>query len=364
MDNYIIWTKHGETQLRIESIIDERAEKNMGTPNDVYSHHDDWCEDDIGQDDADHGDEGFDVEELMRNIVPDVLLERRNKGFDNFEMLDKASRDLLYEECKGCDKKHTVLWIMLELLKLKASGGWFDTSFTALLELLIKVLPKPNGLLVAPTKQRGSFVRWLWVYKKIHACPNHCILYRKEHEFKDRCPMYNTSLYKQNDNSEEVEDDSNKKSKKGQGRKRKNVTPDQDIEGSKEIKVPAPGMWYLPMIDHLKRMFSNLTDAELLLWRVKCKMDGKIRHPGDGRQWKYVDLAHQEDFSNDPRNIRFGLSTDGMNPFREHGWNESIRRDEEPTQYVVSYYVHIQSPTMVVPLWKYLLLTTLVSSPK
>jgi hypothetical protein len=99
------------------------------------------------------------VEELMRNIVPDVLLERRNKGFDNFEMLDKASRDLLYEECKGCDKKHTVLWIMLELLKLKASGGWFDTRFTALLELLIKVLPKPNGLLVAPTKQRGSFVR-------------------------------------------------------------------------------------------------------------------------------------------------------------------------------------------------------------
>jgi hypothetical protein len=28
------------------------------------------------------------------------------------------------------------------------------------------------------------------------------------------------------------------------------------------------------------------------------------------------DLRH-EDFSNDPRNIRFGLSTDGMNPFGE-----------------------------------------------
>jgi hypothetical protein len=96
--------------------------------------------------------------------------------------------------------------------------------------------------------------------------------------------MYNTSLYKQNDNSEKVEDDSNKKSKKRQGRKRKNVTPDQDIEGSKERKVPAPGMWYLPMIDHLKRMFSNLMDAELLLWHVKCKTDGKICHPGDGRQ--------------------------------------------------------------------------------
>jgi hypothetical protein len=58
----------------------------------VYSHHDDRCEDDIGQDDAD-----FDVEERMRNIAPDVMLQRRNKCFDNFEMLDKVSRYLLYE---------------------------------------------------------------------------------------------------------------------------------------------------------------------------------------------------------------------------------------------------------------------------
>jgi hypothetical protein len=78
--------------------------------------------------------------------VPDVLLQRRNKSFDNFEMLDKVSRDLLYKECKGCDKDHMVLWMTLELLVLKVSRGWFDTSFSALLELLTKVLPKPNGL--------------------------------------------------------------------------------------------------------------------------------------------------------------------------------------------------------------------------
>jgi hypothetical protein len=34
---------------------------------------------------------------------------RKNKGFDNFEMLDKASRDLLYKECKWRDKEHTML---------------------------------------------------------------------------------------------------------------------------------------------------------------------------------------------------------------------------------------------------------------
>jgi hypothetical protein len=55
----------------------------------VYSHHDDGCEDDIGQDDVGHGGEGFDVEELMCNVVLDVLLRRRNKDFDNFEILNK-----------------------------------------------------------------------------------------------------------------------------------------------------------------------------------------------------------------------------------------------------------------------------------
>jgi hypothetical protein len=62
----------------------------MGIPDGMCSHHDDGCEDDIGQDDADHRYEGFDVEEMMRNVAPKVLLQRRNKGFNNFEMLDKV----------------------------------------------------------------------------------------------------------------------------------------------------------------------------------------------------------------------------------------------------------------------------------
>jgi hypothetical protein len=59
----------------------------------------------------------------MRNVAPDVLLQCRNNGFDNFESLNKASRDLLYEKCKGFYKEHTVLWMTLELLQLKAGNG-------------------------------------------------------------------------------------------------------------------------------------------------------------------------------------------------------------------------------------------------
>jgi hypothetical protein len=88
--SYIRWVLGFGIKTGYDSIIDERAEENMGIPDDVCSHHDDGCEDDIGQDDADHSDEGFDVEELMHNVAPDVFLQRINKGFNNFEMLDKA----------------------------------------------------------------------------------------------------------------------------------------------------------------------------------------------------------------------------------------------------------------------------------
>jgi hypothetical protein len=181
----------------------------MNVPDHVYSHHDDGGEDDVGE-----NNEGLDVEEH------DVLLQCRNKGFDNFEIFDKASRDLLYEECKGWHKEHTVLWMTLELLKLMASNGWLDSSFTALLKLLSKVLLKPNGLPISTYLEKKIIYPLILGVEKIYAWPNHCILYQKEHEFKEKCSRCNASQYKQNDNSEE--DFCNNKRK---GWKRKNAAP-------------------------------------------------------------------------------------------------------------------------------------------
>jgi hypothetical protein len=101
MDNYFIWTKHGEKQPETESIIDERAKENMGIPDDMCSHHDDGCEDDIGQDDVDHCDEGFDMDELMHNVAPDVLLQIRNKGFDKLRCLIKHQETFFTKSVKG-----------------------------------------------------------------------------------------------------------------------------------------------------------------------------------------------------------------------------------------------------------------------
>nr|GEY85196.1 hypothetical protein [Tanacetum cinerariifolium] len=44
-------------------------------------------------------------------------------------------------------------------------------------------------------------------------------------------------------------------------------------------------------------------------------MDGKLRHPADGLVWKGFD-ARYSDFASDPRSVRHGLASDGVNPFR------------------------------------------------
>jgi hypothetical protein len=41
---------------------------------------------------------------------------------------------------------------------------------------------------------------------------------------------------------------------------------DSDKEDNKKRKIPALVMWYLPVIDRLKHVFSNPRDAELVRW--------------------------------------------------------------------------------------------------
>jgi hypothetical protein len=43
-------------------------------------------------------------------------------------------------------------------------------------------------------------------------------------------------------------------------------------------------------------------------------IDDYIRQPSDGIQWQVIDFKNPT-FDDEPRNLRFALSTDGMNPF-------------------------------------------------
>nr|ABA99061.1 transposon protein, putative, CACTA, En/Spm sub-class [Oryza sativa Japonica Group] len=61
----------------------------------------------------------------------------------------------------------------------------------------------------------------------------------------------------------------------------------------------------------------NKGNARMMRWHAEeHQQDGMLRHPADGSQWRNIDRKFK-DFGKDARNIWFGLSTDGMNPFGE-----------------------------------------------
>ena len=70
-------------------------------------------------------------------------------------------------------------------------------------------------------------------------------------------------------------------------------------------------------------MFQNKEHAKLLRWHKEGrKKDLMLRHSADGSQWRKIDREFPT-FLDDARNLRFGLSADGFNPFGEQSSSHS-----------------------------------------
>jgi len=99
-------------------------------------------------------------------------------------------------------------------------------------------------------------------FKKIHACPNDCILYSgKDYKNLDECPVCKASRYKI----------------------RRDDPSDVEREERPRKKIPAKVMWYAPIIPRLKRLLRNKNHAKLLWWHKEDRnVDNMLRHPDDG----------------------------------------------------------------------------------
>ena len=94
-------------------------------------------------------------------------------------------------------------------------------------------------------------------FKKIHACPTDCTLYRNEYANRTNCPTCGESRYKCKN------EDNN----------------DESVEST---KIPIKVVWYMPIVQRLKRLFRNPEDAKNLRWHTKERLcDGKLHHPAD-----------------------------------------------------------------------------------
>jgi len=92
--------------------------------------------------------------------------------------------------------KISLLSFIIRLYLLKCLHGWSNASFNALLNLLKEAMP--NLKIPESFNKTKAMIKNLCLdYKKIHACPNDCMLYWKEHENDDTCSTCNTSRWKE-----------------------------------------------------------------------------------------------------------------------------------------------------------------------
>ncbi len=190
-DDYKIWTCHGQIAVHNDEadVFCFDAGENF-----IIEDMPQGTIPEFGSSGIDDADIDFDLKDMLQHVEPEVLTSTK-QGLDNWKALEKATKDLLYDESKGCDRDYTVLRSILELLRLKARHGWSDTSFNDLLDLLRVMLPKPN-LLSTNTYQAKKLICPLSLgVQKIHACVNHCTLYHKKYADLDCCPTCGTSRY-------------------------------------------------------------------------------------------------------------------------------------------------------------------------
>ncbi|XP_019189401.1 PREDICTED: uncharacterized protein LOC109183793 [Ipomoea nil] len=256
------------------------------------------------------------IDEMMRDVQEDFS----EMPHEFKSLFDNAEKRLF-----PGSTKFTKLSGVLKLYNLKAKNGWSDKSFTGLLELLKDMLPGDNELPNSTYEAKKMLYPLSMDIEKIHACPNDCILYRRDYKDLNVCPKCAASRYK-----------------------------NKDACGNKK-GPPAKVIWYLPVIPRFKRMFANPREATNLQWHaIGRKEDGKLRHPADSPQWRNID-RRWPDFGSENRNLRLGLCTDGMNP---HG-NMSSRHSTWPVLLVV-----YNLPPWLCMKRKYIMLSLLISRPK
>ncbi|XP_071708869.1 uncharacterized protein [Rutidosis leptorrhynchoides] len=265
MRGYTCWSFHGESLADLNpSVLDNDTDNE---------------DDSYNSDNNVNFDDMFDDLDMEDNVA--------DKYHDRLQQLFVDAEKPLYTGCMNFSKLSAVI----QLVNLKSNNGWSDTSFTSLLELLNKMLPEGNELPVSTYQAKKLMCPMGLEIQRIHSCPNDCMLYRNEVKDLHQCKVCGTSRYKR-------------------GKPTDNVDSDVSENGP-----PAKLLWYLPIIPRLKRLFANEKDAKLLHWHAEDrKNDGKMRHVADSLQWKNFDKDFKE-FGDEIRNIRFGLSSDGINPF-------------------------------------------------
>jgi len=107
-------------------------------------------------------------------MICDVVVESFTKAH-GYKSMSSDAKTPLYPRSTNFIR----LLVMLRLMNLNVINGWIDKSFTKLLQLLKERLPKGNIQSNCNYDAKKILCLMGMEYKNIHACPNDCILLRK-----------------------------------------------------------------------------------------------------------------------------------------------------------------------------------------
>jgi len=192
------------------------------------------------------------MEEMLGDIGAGMFMDEVNdnastggSGTDceNFPSLWEDAKRELYPGCT----KHSKMSFIVRLLHIKSLCGMSTKAINMVLDLFNEVLPEgsalPKNFYEAKQLRKGLGFE----YKSIHACKNDCVLFWKENEEKQACPVCGESRWK--------------------GKK----------------NVPVKVLRYFPLKPRLQRLYMCKKTAHDMRWHEEkiVKNDGYMRHPAD-----------------------------------------------------------------------------------
>jgi len=274
MENYQCWYAHGEvfgSKRRMEETV-------VGSTSSASNVHE----------------AANDNTNPYRNMVMDAMRMNQGNGSTQCPIVEEepnadATRffDLLkdFDEplWDGCTN-HSKLSAVAQVFTIKSDHGLSEARYDKIIEWTRSILPEGNRLKENFYAAKSMMKPLGLGYQKINMCPNFCMLYYLENAEMTECMTCGHSRYKP---------------RTGRGK---------TLVAYKKLR-------YFPITPRLQRLFMSPTTVEHMTWhQAHDAVDGVMVHPSDGETWKRFNSMHPH-FSAESRNVRFGLRTDGFNPF-------------------------------------------------
>ena len=267
--SYTVWDKHGEAPVdrtneqRRTQILEEGASSSVDGPamnilHDAFPFH-----------------AGYEAHSVPDDPPFQYVVD------DDYEKYNRLVEAANMPLCENSDM--TVLDACLDAMQMKSEFGWTDRSMDAMCANIARMLPKGHKHPTDGAKMKSVIRDLAFGYELIDACEYNCVLFRKQYADLEACPKCNT--------------------------------PRWCTRESTRGKVPRKVLRYFPLTPRLKRLFMEPNIAKAMRWHGERVREAEwLKHPSDGEAWKEFNKTYPH-FSEDVRNVRLALATDGFNPF-------------------------------------------------